>query len=70
MLHYGHILLRESLTTVKIDKIGSEWWQNDQTLPSININLLELVSYRHKSGKTGIGLILTAEIITEDIQTW
>ena len=55
LLQDGHTLLKESLNTFNIDKISSEWSQNDSNLYAPNIKVLELASYTHITGETLTG---------------
>ena len=68
LLQDGHELLKELLKTFNFDKIYSEWSQNYQNLNATSPNLLELVSYTHKIGKTAIRWTHTPERIPWHIQ--
>ena len=63
-LQDGYKLLKELLKTFKIDEVDKEWSQNDQNMNTTTPNLLQLVSYTHKTRNAPIRWTHTAKRIT------
>ena len=62
--------MKESLNIFQIDKINSEWSQNDETLHTATIKVFELAFNTHIPGEILTGWTQTAERMTSNLQNW